>query len=152
MVTSEQLNVLYPYERRVLSLIAQGKTNPEIADMLGISPRSARTYAWKIKSKVGALSRVEMMDLSEEEMEHMREEKKAKRGLSGKELEALRLLACGHNDRAIASTLKISKHAATARIESVKEKLGIQSRVSLALYVVKEGIVSIDEDKEHNND
>src|SRR5437899_2288499 len=148
MVTHEQLNVLHPYERRVLSLITQGKSNPEIADMLGISPRSTRTYVYEIKRKVGALSRVEMMDLSDEEMEHMREEKKAKRGLSDKELDALRLLARGHNDRAIASTLKISKHAATARIESVKEKLGIQSRVSLALYAVKEGIVSINEDKE----
>jgi DNA-binding CsgD family transcriptional regulator len=71
--------------------------------MLGISLRSTRTYVYEIKRKVGALSRVDLMDLSEEEMEHMREEKKAKRGLSDKEIDALRLLACGHNDRAIAS-------------------------------------------------
>lgn len=50
---------LTPREREVLELVAQGWTNEEIADALGVSPTTVRNYVASIYGKTGVRSRAE---------------------------------------------------------------------------------------------
>jgi len=50
---------LNPRQRDVLRLIAQGKTNPEIADALGIGYESVKSYVSDVLSKLGVDRREE---------------------------------------------------------------------------------------------
>jgi DNA-binding CsgD family transcriptional regulator len=48
-------------EREVVRLVAQGRTGPEIADELHISPATVRTHARNAMSKMGARSRAHLV-------------------------------------------------------------------------------------------
>jgi non-specific serine/threonine protein kinase len=50
---------LTPREREVLRLMVEGRSNPEIADALFISPRTAETHVTHILAKLGVTSRAE---------------------------------------------------------------------------------------------
>jgi non-specific serine/threonine protein kinase len=65
----------------------------------------------------------------------------ASRGLSGRELEVLRLLASGSSDREIAETLFISPGTATTHVRNIRGKLRVHSRGAAAVYAVRHGLV-----------
>ena len=50
---------LTPREREVLRLLAEGRSNPEIADALFVSPRTAETHVTHILAKLGVTTRAE---------------------------------------------------------------------------------------------
>jgi non-specific serine/threonine protein kinase len=50
---------LTPREREVLRLVTAGQSNPEIAESLQISPRTAETHVTRILAKLGATTRAE---------------------------------------------------------------------------------------------
>jgi DNA-binding NarL/FixJ family response regulator len=52
-------NGLTPRELDVLRLLVTGRSNPEIADALFISPRTAQTHVIHILAKLGVASRTE---------------------------------------------------------------------------------------------
>jgi DNA-binding NarL/FixJ family response regulator len=54
-----ELDELTPREREVLRLIARGMENAEIADELGISPRTAKNHVSNILAKLGLPSRIQ---------------------------------------------------------------------------------------------
>jgi DNA-binding NarL/FixJ family response regulator len=51
--------VLTPREREILVLVAQGKSNRDVADTLVISERTARTHVSKVLAKLGLTSRTQ---------------------------------------------------------------------------------------------
>jgi DNA-binding NarL/FixJ family response regulator len=51
--------VLTPRELDVLRLVVEGRSNPEIADRLFISPTTARTHVTNILAKLGVATRTE---------------------------------------------------------------------------------------------
>jgi DNA-binding NarL/FixJ family response regulator len=57
----EGLHELTPREREVLSLIAEGLTNAEIAQVLQLSPLTAKTHVSRILMKLGARDRVQLV-------------------------------------------------------------------------------------------
>lgn len=50
--TTNPLNNLSPREREILQLIAEGKSNNDIADILSISPKSVHTYRKRLMGKL----------------------------------------------------------------------------------------------------
>jgi len=50
---------LTPREREILKLVAQGKSNRDIARTLVISERTARTHASNVLTKLGLASRTQ---------------------------------------------------------------------------------------------
>ena len=55
------LDVLTEREREVLSLVAQGCSNQEIATMLFISPATAKTHVSRVMVKLGARDRAQLV-------------------------------------------------------------------------------------------
>lgn len=73
VLTAEQLNwlrkpldPLTPRERETLALLAQGKSDSEIALALGVAVRTASKHVENIRQKVGASSRGEAVALARE--------------------------------------------------------------------------------------
>lgn len=58
---SPQADKLTPREREVLRLIALGYTSVEIADKLGLSPRTIETHRARIHRKLGLATRAELV-------------------------------------------------------------------------------------------
>jgi DNA-binding NarL/FixJ family response regulator len=44
---------LTPAERNILKLVAEGRTNPEVAGVMGLSPRTVETYRIRMMRKLG---------------------------------------------------------------------------------------------------
>jgi DNA-binding NarL/FixJ family response regulator len=61
--------------------------------------------------------------------------------LSERELEVLRLLAAGRDNREIAEALVISPRTAKNHISSILAKLQMENRVQAAVYAVRRGLV-----------
>jgi predicted ATPase/DNA-binding CsgD family transcriptional regulator len=57
--TGQDAALLTPREREVLRLLVEGRSNPEIADALFVSPRTAETHVTHILAKFGVTSRTE---------------------------------------------------------------------------------------------
>ncbi|GIG65523.1 response regulator transcription factor [Phytomonospora endophytica] len=64
--TSEDLAVLTEREREVLTLVALGRTNDEIADALGISRTTAKTHVNRAMLKLGAHDRAQLVIIAYE--------------------------------------------------------------------------------------
>jgi two-component system response regulator DevR len=50
--TSEDLAALSPQERRVLALVAEGKTNKEVGEQLGLSDNTVKNYLGSVFEKL----------------------------------------------------------------------------------------------------
>ena len=66
-------------------------------------------------------------------------------GLTGREVEILRLVARGLSNRQIASELTISSKTANAHVEHIYTKLGVNSRALASLFAAKHGLISIEQ-------
>ncbi len=55
---------LSPREREIFSLVAQGYTNQQIADQLGISIKSVETYRARVMEKLGLRSRADLVQFA----------------------------------------------------------------------------------------
>ena len=61
-------------------------------------------------------------------------------GLTGREVEVLRLIAAGHSNRAIAQALFISPNTVLHHVSSIFAKLGVANRTQAAAYAIRRGL------------
>lgn len=61
-------------------------------------------------------------------------------GLTGREVEVLRLIAAGHSNRAIAQALVISPNTVLHHVSSIFAKTGVANRAEAAAYATREGL------------
>jgi len=54
---------LTPTEERVARLVADGRTQPEVAHELGLRPTAVRWHVARVHSKLGTRSRAELVEL-----------------------------------------------------------------------------------------
>ena len=64
-------------------------------------------------------------------------------GLTGREVEILRLVARGYSNRQIASELTISPKTANAHVEHIYAKLGVNGRALASLFAAKHGLITV---------
>jgi DNA-binding CsgD family transcriptional regulator len=62
-------------------------------------------------------------------------------GLTGRELEVLRLVAAGKSNRAIAAELVISEHTAARHLQNIFAKLGVSSRTAASAFAFEHDLV-----------
>jgi predicted ATPase/DNA-binding CsgD family transcriptional regulator len=66
---------------------------------------------------------------------------RGRRDLSPRELEVIAMVADGRSDGEIAAELFISKKTASAHVAHIKNKLGVESRVEIAVAAIRLGVV-----------
>jgi DNA-binding NarL/FixJ family response regulator len=64
-------------------------------------------------------------------------------GLTGREIEILKLLASGMANKQIAFKLGISEKTVRNHVSNMYEKLGIYDRAQAVLYAVRKGLVEV---------
>ncbi|MDT0570825.1 response regulator transcription factor [Streptomyces sp. DSM 3412] len=57
----ERFSTLTPREREVLAVVAEGRSNDEIAAALFLSPLTVRTHVQRVKAKTGARDRAQLV-------------------------------------------------------------------------------------------
>ena len=62
-------------------------------------------------------------------------------GLTGRELEVLRLVAAGRSNRAIAEELVISEHTVARHLQNIFAKLGVSSRTAAGAFAFEHDLV-----------
>lgn len=70
-----------------------------------------------------------------------RAEKTRDHGLSGRELEVLRLLASGRTNRAIAAELVVSEHTVARHVQNIFRKLGVSSRTAATAFAFEHDLI-----------
>lgn len=80
----------------------------------------------------------EFVTMSKQQKEEVRVPKV---GLSNRELEVLRHIAQGHNNREIAEALFISENTVKKHVRNILDKIHLRTRVQAALYAVREGLL-----------
>jgi DNA-binding NarL/FixJ family response regulator len=63
-------------------------------------------------------------------------------GLTGREIEVLRLVARGRSNPEIAEALVLSRRTVEHHVESVYAKLGVHSRSAVTLVAMQQGLLS----------
>jgi NarL family two-component system response regulator LiaR len=66
--------------------------------------------------------------------------------LTNREIEVLKILAKGKNNQEIADTLTISETTVRTHVSHILGKLHLASRTEAALYALKEGMASLEDD------
>jgi DNA-binding NarL/FixJ family response regulator len=61
-------------------------------------------------------------------------------GLTGREVEVLRLIAAGHSNRAIAQALFISPNTVLRHVSNIFAKTGVANRAQAAAYATRHGL------------
>ena len=67
-------------------------------------------------------------------------------GLSPREREILPLVAGGLDNREIGKKLFISEKTAKNYVTSIRKKLGLNNRTQIAIFAIKQGIITIPKD------
>jgi DNA-binding NarL/FixJ family response regulator len=63
-------------------------------------------------------------------------------GLTGREMEVLRLIAAGNTNRAIAAELVISEKTVARHVSNIFTKLGLSSRSAATAFAYEHGLLS----------
>lgn len=71
LTNSQGVRLLSKQESRIARLVAEGRTNREIASHLGLSEHTVKNYLFKIFDKLGISNRVELVLYAMSQVEHV---------------------------------------------------------------------------------
>jgi DNA-binding NarL/FixJ family response regulator len=63
-------------------------------------------------------------------------------GLTAREVEVLRLVACGFSNKEIADALVISRKTAANHVEHIYAKIGVSNRARAGLFAMQHGLMT----------
>lgn len=142
-------------EQSVLSLLAEGKTDSEIADTLGIHVCTTNTHVSNILGKLGVQNRVQAAVRWDRYTRRrasaarrpparrvMRKTVKARPEemdlpFTDREQEVLVLLAKGYTNQRVARALNIGARTAAFHVENVLEKLAVSNRTEAVVRAIQ---------------
>jgi len=81
-----------------------------------------------------------------QELSHPPKQPQTPEPLTGREVEVLKLVASGRSNQEIAEELVISEATARTHVSNILRKLHLASRTQAALYALREGLASLDDD------
>jgi DNA-binding CsgD family transcriptional regulator len=142
----EQLGEPYPQARALVdgarAALAAGEDRGRVARQLGQAASLANALAARpLHDEISSLAGRARIDIAVGETEgKTRGRDMALPGLTGRELEVLRLVAAGRNNRDIAAELFISAKTASAHVSNILAKLGVHSRVEAAAIAHRAGV------------
>lgn len=91
-----------------------------------------------------SVARKLLEEITEEGGERKKEEELE--GLSQRELDVLKLMTKGYNNRQIADILFISEHTVKVHIRNIFRKIGVNDRTNAVLWAIERGIVLKDKE------
>lgn len=116
-----------PYEAaRVRAVVARACRELGDSETAGLELDAAR----RVLKELGALPDLASIDPRQQTVS----------GLSGREVEVLRLVAAGMSNRAIASHLVISEKTVARHVSNIFTKLGLSSRAAATAYAYEHGL------------
>ncbi len=108
--------------------------------------RPAFDAAWAVGQGMSLASVLDQglrtMEATDVQAEGLNGRARGRRDLSPRELEVLILVADGRSDGEIAAELFISKKTASVHVAHIKDKLGVGSRVEIAMEGIRLGLVN----------
>jgi DNA-binding NarL/FixJ family response regulator len=125
-----------PYER-ALTLLTKGRLLAA-----GDTPEEARAVLGEVREICAPLGAELVLGRAAElEKTLPRGARHAPAGLTGRELEILRLIAQGMSNQEIATTLVLSEHTVHRHVANVLGKLGVSSRAAAVAQAARHGLL-----------
>jgi len=138
MTTLDQFKVS-PRDQQILSLLVQGCSNREIGGQLHISPRTVKQHLRILFLRVGIREGNKRVKLAR----YAREDEDAVmtlcEALNPREIQISILVWEGLTNREIGKIVGTSAQGVKNHLRSAFDKLGVWSRLELAMYVVSHG-------------
>jgi DNA-binding NarL/FixJ family response regulator len=121
-----------PYEAaRARVLMAMACRALEDEDTARLELEAARVVFEELAARPD-LARLEALTQADEDNTH---------GLTGRELEVLRLVAAGKTNREIAATLVLSEHTVARHVQNIFAKLRVSSRAAATAFAFEHDLV-----------
>jgi DNA-binding NarL/FixJ family response regulator len=152
LVHQKPLSLTEPLSRReqdVWGLMAAGKTNPQIAQLLTITAGTTKTHVRQVLGKLGVNTRQEAACLYRNDQlpSEPFESKHSTAGPYGKPLtpaerKVAEQLIKGHDNKSIAQQLWISIGTVKTHVHRIFAKTGANNRIKAATVLSKEGMIT----------
>ena len=139
---SPAIDALTPRESEVLKHIAQGHSKKETAELLGLSVSTVSNHTHSMMVKLGIRSNVKLARFAYDEglITLPEVDDESVEQLTQREADTLKHVAQGLSTREIAQVIDISVKTVETHIHNAMNKLGIHSRVKLALFALRAGL------------
>jgi DNA-binding NarL/FixJ family response regulator len=138
MTTFDQVK-LTPRDQQVLNLLAQGCSNKEIGGALSISLQSVKTHLRTLFCRAGILDGRKRVKLARYVCEGENAVMTPCDGLTPKETQISILVWEGLTNREIGKIVGTSEQMIKNHLRRAFDKLGVWSRLELAMYVANHG-------------
>ncbi len=135
------LEQLSPREQDVVLLVARGRTNGEIAETLGLSPRTVETHRAGAMRRLGVRSRADLVAYAIDTGLLDAPNALARPPLTEREWGILRLVALGYSNDAIATRLALSSRTVEMHRASAMRSLGMRTRGELVEHALQFGLL-----------
>ncbi|GHO63894.1 hypothetical protein KSC_027860 [Ktedonobacter sp. SOSP1-52] len=129
--------VLSEKDLQIMRLVEKGKTNPEIASILGMSSKAITNRLQKIYARLGVTSRIEAVWVWRGKILLRQYFPYPFNTLTGSEMQVMCLLAEGKTNQEIAEEIKKDHRTVGTHLTNIYSKLQISSRAKAILLFQK---------------